>query len=96
LTLGVRKEIQSDWISELCPASGILNTRKHNVFETRLFSSSGEGRETRTLLGPLKGVNITHWLSWLTISNGPNRASVSLNAFVAFRISDYEQIPGTQ
>jgi hypothetical protein len=36
----------------LCPSSGILTTRKHNVSKLDLFPSSGEC-ETRTLLGPL-------------------------------------------
>jgi hypothetical protein len=27
-------DIQNHWIPGLCPSSGILNTRKHNVSET--------------------------------------------------------------
>jgi hypothetical protein len=36
---------QSDWASELCPSSVILNTRKHNVWETGSVSvlKCGEG-----------------------------------------------------
>jgi hypothetical protein len=29
-------EIQDHWVSELCPSSGILNTRKHNLSVTAI------------------------------------------------------------
>jgi hypothetical protein len=32
------KEIQNYWVSGLCPSSGILNTRKHNISETESLS----------------------------------------------------------
>jgi hypothetical protein len=34
---------------------------KHNVSDTDLLPSSGEGRETPTLLGPLERTNFKHW-----------------------------------
>jgi hypothetical protein len=46
---------QNYWVSGLCPSSGILTFltfRKLN-----LFTSSGEGRETPTVLGPLERAN---------------------------------------
>jgi hypothetical protein len=39
-----------------------------------LFPSSGEGEETRSLLGPLERANLSQQLA---LSNGPNRISVS-------------------
>jgi hypothetical protein len=47
---------QNYWVSGLCPLSGILNNRKHNVLETRFVSVSGEGGDTYTptLLGFLE------------------------------------------
>jgi hypothetical protein len=53
-------DIQNYWVFGLCPSSGILVTRKHNVSETGFFPSSGEG-ETPTLLGPLERANQSHW-----------------------------------
>jgi hypothetical protein len=45
--------IQNYWISGLCPLSGILKSRKHNILETGSPFILGEQRETPTLLGPL-------------------------------------------
>jgi hypothetical protein len=39
-----------------------------------MFSSSHEGWETPTLLGPLERANLNHWLS---LSNGLDRVGVS-------------------
>jgi hypothetical protein len=43
--------LQNHWVSGLCPPSGIL---------LDLFPSSGEGRETPTLLGALERANLNH------------------------------------
>jgi hypothetical protein len=48
------------WISELRPSSGILNTRKQAFRKLDLLPCSGEGRKTRTLLGPLGRANFNH------------------------------------
>jgi hypothetical protein len=34
-----------------------------------LFPTSREGRETPTLLGPLKSANLNHWTSGLEVSS---------------------------
>jgi hypothetical protein len=39
-------KLQNYWVFGLCPSSGILETRKHNVSETGSFPSSDEGAET--------------------------------------------------
>jgi hypothetical protein len=51
-------DTQNYWVSGLYPSSRILNIRKHNILH--LFPSSGEGRETPTLLGPLDRANLKH------------------------------------
>jgi hypothetical protein len=55
--------IQNCWASSLCPSSGILNTRNHNVSETGSVSilrwgGGGGGQETPTQLGPLERANL--------------------------------------
>jgi hypothetical protein len=40
-------------LSGLCPSPGILNAKNITFRKLDLFASSGEGRETPTLLGPL-------------------------------------------
>jgi hypothetical protein len=42
----------------LCPSSGILNTKKHNVQKLDMFSCSGNEMETSTLSGPLERANL--------------------------------------
>jgi hypothetical protein len=54
---------QNYWASGLCPSSRILNPIKHNISEMDLLPSTGEGRETPTLMGPLERANINHWTS---------------------------------
>jgi hypothetical protein len=49
---------QNYWVSGLCPTSGVLNT---TFRKPGLFPSSGEGRKTLTLLGPLERANLNHW-----------------------------------
>jgi hypothetical protein len=51
---------QNYWVSALCLSSGILNTTFRKLGP---FPSSGEGRKTPTLLGPLERVNLNHWTS---------------------------------
>jgi hypothetical protein len=48
-------------VSGLCPTSGIPNTRKHSFSETGPVSVLSEGRETPTLLGPLKRASLNYW-----------------------------------
>jgi hypothetical protein len=52
---------QSYWVSGICPSSGILDIRKQKLFGNWMFPSSGEGRETPTLLGPLERANLSHF-----------------------------------
>jgi hypothetical protein len=54
---------QNHWISGICPSTGIVTTMKYNFRKLDLFPSSGEGRETPTLLGPLERDNLNHWTS---------------------------------
>jgi hypothetical protein len=65
---------QNHWVSGLCPLSGILNTRTHNVSETGSVS-----RETTTLLCSLERAS-NDWVQWLrlALSKEPNRVGVSL------------------
>jgi hypothetical protein len=49
---------QQCFVSELCPSSGILNTRKHNVLKTGSVSVVRCEGETPTLLGPLEIANL--------------------------------------
>jgi hypothetical protein len=57
---------QNYWISGLCPSSGILKTKKHNVSETGSVSVlRGEGK-TPTLLGPIERTNLNHWTIHVT------------------------------
>jgi hypothetical protein len=39
----------------------IVRNSKHNVSETGSFSSSGQGKETPNLLGPLETPNLYRW-----------------------------------
>jgi hypothetical protein len=48
--------IQNYWVFGLCPSSGTLEARKHNVSETGSVSVLSEGEETPTLLGVLHAV----------------------------------------
>jgi hypothetical protein len=56
-------ETQNYWVFGLCPSSGILGTRKHNISETgSVFRPQARGwRKTCTQLGPLEGANLNHW-----------------------------------
>jgi hypothetical protein len=45
----------------LCPSSGILETRKHNVLETGSVSVLRWEGEAHTPLGPLERANLNHW-----------------------------------
>jgi hypothetical protein len=48
------------WVSGLCPSSSILNNWKTQRFGNWIFPSSGEVRETPTLLGPLVKASVNH------------------------------------
>jgi hypothetical protein len=49
-------------------ASSIIQNAKYleNImfWESDLFASSGEGRETPALLGPLEKANLSHWKNY--------------------------------
>jgi hypothetical protein len=54
-------------VSGLCPSSGILNTRAYD--KTQRFGNwicfrPQVRRGGDTLLGPLEGVNINHWIQF--------------------------------
>jgi hypothetical protein len=51
---------QNYWVFGLCPLSDILETIKHDVSETGLFTSSGEGGKIPILLDPLERANLNH------------------------------------
>jgi hypothetical protein len=54
---------QNYWVLGLCPSSGIMKTREHDVSETGSVSVlSGGG--TPTLFGPIERANLTHWASF--------------------------------
>jgi hypothetical protein len=62
-------DIQNYWVLGLCPSSGILETRKHNVSETGSVSVLRREGKTPTQLGHLERANLNHWkrcLSHLT------------------------------
>jgi hypothetical protein len=42
--------------------SGILNYLRTQRFGNWMFPSSGERRETPTVLGPLERANLIHWI----------------------------------
>jgi hypothetical protein len=61
----------------LCPSSGILKTREHNVLETGPVSVLRWRGETPTQLSPLERVNLSlQWLR-LALSKRPNWVGVS-------------------
>jgi hypothetical protein len=56
---------------ELCPSSGILQTRKQSVSENWIcFRHQVRGETPTQLLGPLQRANLSHWR--LDLSKGPN------------------------
>jgi hypothetical protein len=75
---------QNQKVSRLCPSSGILRAWKHNGLETGSVSSSGEKRETPTLLGPLERANLNHKSSF--------RNDV-FSSYLEFRAMDKVQKP---
>jgi hypothetical protein len=64
------------WGSGPCPSSGIKKL-ECNISKRDLFPSSGEGRKTPTLLGPLERANLNHWVS-AALCKGPYRVDVFL------------------
>jgi hypothetical protein len=50
---------QTYWVFGLCPSSGILETRKHNVSETESVSVLRSGGKTPTQLGTLERANLS-------------------------------------
>jgi hypothetical protein len=54
-------DIQNYGVFELCPSSGILETRTPNISETASVSTlKWGGRKTPTQLGPLEKANLNH------------------------------------
>jgi hypothetical protein len=72
--------IQNYWVFGLCPSSGILETRKHNVLETGFVSVLRWGGNTSTQLGPLESANLNHWT-----------APVKVSVRVTLRLAVYRQ-----
>jgi hypothetical protein len=63
------------WVFGHYPLSSILRTLENTTFwKLVLFSTSGMGEETPSLLGPLERANLSQQLA---LSNGPNRVGVS-------------------
>jgi hypothetical protein len=88
---------QNYWVFGLCPSSGILETRKHNVSESWYVS-----------VLRWRGIGVVHWLR-LALSKGPNTKYVSSPhlrtetdplsetlCFLVSRIPDDGQSPKTQ
>jgi hypothetical protein len=75
---------QNCWVFGVCPSSGILETRKHNVSKLDLFPSSGWGVKSPTLLGPLERTNQCFSLS----PEDGNRSSFRTLCFLVSRIPD--------
>jgi hypothetical protein len=50
------------WVFGLCPSSGILKYREHNVSETGSVSVLRSGGKTPTLLGPLERDKLNQWV----------------------------------
>jgi hypothetical protein len=86
---------QNYWVSGLCPLSGILNTRKHNVSETGPVSVLMGVKETPTLLGPLERANLNHWSSPLILRTETDLVSETL-CFLVFKIPDDGLSPEAQ
>jgi hypothetical protein len=49
------------WVFGLCPSSGILETRKHNVSETGSVSVLRREWKTPTQLGPVERANLSYY-----------------------------------
>jgi hypothetical protein len=60
------------WIFELCPSSGILETRKHNVSKLDLFPFSGEGGRYLLIWVPYKELTSVTGHLKLALFKGPN------------------------
>jgi hypothetical protein len=58
---------QNYWGFGLCPSSGILETRKHNVSETGSVSVL-RCEKTPTLMGPLERTNLSHYTIHLSFT----------------------------
>jgi hypothetical protein len=57
------RHYQNHWLCGIWPSSGILNTIEKTTFRVlETFASSGEEKETSTLLGPLERTNLNHCL----------------------------------
>jgi hypothetical protein len=80
--------IRNRRVTGLCPASGILNTRNTRFRKLDLFPSSGEWKDTPTLLGPLERDNL----------NQCRRKQIPFQkrCFLVFRIPDDAQSLETQ
>jgi hypothetical protein len=60
-------DTENYWVSGLCPSSGIVETRKHNVSETGSVSVLRWG-EAPSLLGPLERANHSQWTTHVSIN----------------------------
>jgi hypothetical protein len=61
--LDVKRAIyaQNYWVFGLCPSSGILENREHEVSDTGTVSVLKRGGKTPTQLVPLEKANLNHW-----------------------------------
>jgi hypothetical protein len=53
--------LRNYWVFGLCPSSGIVKTRKHDVSETGSVSVLRWGGKTSTQFGPLQSEDLNHW-----------------------------------
>jgi hypothetical protein len=91
---------QNYWIAGLCPSSGILNTRKHNVSETGSVSVVRSGEGGTYFVGSLERGNLNHWSRDPAQEISPSldmkteRDPVSETlCFLVFRIPDDDTVP---
>jgi hypothetical protein len=49
-------------VSGLCPLSRFQNTKNTALPKLDLFITSGDGKETVALLGPLERANLSYWI----------------------------------
>jgi hypothetical protein len=60
--------------------------RKPNILEAGFFPSTGEGRETPSLFGPLKRVNLNHWIVSLRDPTDLRKETHSLSKTLSFLV----------
>jgi hypothetical protein len=76
---------QNCWVFGLCPLTGILEARKHNVSETGFVSVLSDG-ETPTPLGPLQSDNLNHWTTPVRFTTCLHKFSIFFFALVLMHL----------